>query len=192
MSSLYRIFRWLKRLGRTGSREATEEETEEWKENPYLPYIREILEQVLPKRGLDYGRMRLLIIDTDVDTGAIFWEDAVRSALEDLSPDLNYLTILTNRAAYFQEYVETMYEEHGLLVCLEEKCNPPGSSVNTVLDFERQGTIWKLDLPEPSIYLPIYKKEWETAENLDIFVPIGYNTVTVKGIRAVEKRGRML
>lgn len=189
---MQKIFRWIRNLRRTKCPQEAGEEAPETKENPYLPYIREVLDQVLPQRGLDYGSMRLLIIDTDLDTDAIFWEDAVLSALEDLSPDLNYLTILTNRAAYFQDYVETMYEEHGLLVCLDEKRNRPGNSVNTVLDFERQGKLWKLDLPEPSIYLPIYKKEWEKAENLDIFVPIGYNTVTVKGILAVEKRGRML
>lgn len=192
MNGLPGVFKWLQRIRKTKTRQEAGTESEAYKENPYLPYIREILKQVLKKRGLDYGRMRLLIIDTDLETGEIFWEDAVLSALEDLSPDLNFLTIFTNRAAYFQEYAETMYEEHGLLVCLEEKQNQTLGSANTVLDFERQGRFWQPDLPEPSIYLPIYKKEWERAENLDIFVPIGYNTVTVEGIPAVEKRGRML
>ncbi len=182
--------RWKRRRNRRGTEEVQEEEGR--KENPYLPYIRDIIGQVLPQRGLDYGRMRLLVIDTDTEPEAVFWEDDVMTALTELSPDLNSLTILTNRSAYFQEYVETMYEENGLLVCMDEKSDQRQYNANTVLDFEQRGKQWELELQEPFIYLPIYKKSWETGENLDIFVPIGYNTVTVKGILAVERRGRML
>lgn len=189
---------WLRdifqRFKRRKSRKKTAEEQEEQgkKENPYLPYIREIISQILPQRGLDYGRMRLLIIDTDTEPESVFWEDDVMAALEELSPDLNFLTILTDRSAYFQEYVETMYEENGLLVCMDEKNCQSQHRANTVLDFEQRGKLWELELQEPFVYLPIYKKSWQTGENLDIFVPIGYNTVTVKGILAVERRGRML
>lgn len=189
MVCLHRIF---KRILRLRSENSSREEEPELRDNPYLPYIREVLDQVLPQRGLDYGRMRLLVIDADTDPEAIFWEDEVLTALTDLSPDLNFLTILTNRAAYFQEYAEIMYQENGLLVCMEEKGKSAFQTANTVLDFERGGKLWEMALTEPSIYLPIYKKRWETAENLDIYVPIGYNTVIVKGILAVEKRGRML
>ena len=189
---------WLRdifqRFKRRKSRKKTAEEQEEQgkKENPYLPYIREIISQILPQRGLDYGRMRLLIIDTDTEPESVFWEDDVMAALEELSPDLNFLTILTDRSAYFQEYVETMYEENGLLVCMDEKNCQSQYRANTVLDFEQRGKLWELELQEPFVYLPIYKKSWQIGENLDILVPIGYNTVTVKGILAVERRGRML
>lgn len=184
----------LKRLQRLWSKGSLpkEEEPDGPKENPYLPYIREILGQVLLQKGLEYGQMRLLVIDTDQELESIFWEDNVLAALADLSEDLNFLTILTDRAAYFQEYVETMYEENGLLVCVEEKQAGFRMKVNAVLDFEQEGKLWNLELPEPSVYLPVYKKSWEAAENLDIYVPIGYNIMIVKGILAVEKRGRVL
>lgn len=162
------------------------------KKNPYLPYIREILEEVLKQRGLDYGTMRLLVVDTDQEPESFFEEDEVTEAMKQLSPDLNFFTILTERPAYFQEYVETMYEETGLPVQVEGKGGRRKTGANTVLDFEQSGELLLLDLTEPSIYIPIYKRSWETAENLDIYVPIGYNIVIVKGIRVVEKRGRML
>ena len=164
----------------------------ERKVNPYLPYIREILEEILIQRKFRYGSMRLVIIDTDTEPESLLDEDDMEVVLRLLSMDLNYLTIFTNRPAYFDKYVETMYEEHGLLVNLTEKRNHRKLKVNAVVDLERRGELWDFDLAEPFIYLPIYKKRWETTENLDICVPIGYKTVIAKGIRVVEKRGRVL
>ena len=158
------------------------EEAPERRENPYLPHIRQILEQVLPQRGLTYGGMRLVIVDADSEPESFFEEDPVTVALQGLSPDLNFLTILTERPAYFQDYVETMYEENGLLVSVAAKQSLKSSGANTVLDFERNGTYLRLGLSEPCLYIPIYKKEWKQRENLDILVPIGYNTVIVKEI----------
>ena len=67
MVCLHRIF---KRILRLRSENSSREEEPELRENPYLPYIREVLDQVLPQRGLDYGRMRLLVIDADTDPEA--------------------------------------------------------------------------------------------------------------------------
>jgi hypothetical protein len=112
----------------------------------------------------------------------------VLQVLEELSPDLNGLTIFTERPAYFRDYVEKMYEETGLLVQLRKKsCLYPGEGYrklvsNVVLDFERQGRFYQLELSKPALYVPVYKKPWKTVENLDICVPIGYNTVIARGI----------
>ena len=37
-------------------------------------------------------------------------------------------------------------------------------------------------------YLPIHKKPWKVAENLDIIVPFSYNTVIVKSNYANDKK----
>lgn len=148
-----------------------------------MPRLREILDSVLTQRNLSYGQMRLLLIDTDSPPESMLDEDDIQTALEQISKDLNYLTILTDRSAYFHDYVETMYEETGLLVQLEDKTSIRKYEVNTVLDFEQKGSFWKVDLCEPSLYIPVYKKSWESTDNLDISVPIGYNTVIVKGIQ---------
>ena len=180
------IRQWLFRRRRQIRKEEEEPSLEVRKMNPYLSQLRFILEQVLKARGLEYRNLRLIIIDTDMEPESLLDEDDVGSVLEQLSYDLNFLTVLTNRPAYFQKFVETMYEENGLPVNLYSKGEQRKTDANTVLDFEQQGSLWNLNLTEPSIYLPIYKKQWETAENLDISVPIGYNTVIVKGIRVVK------
>lgn len=146
-----------------------------------MPRMREILEQILEQYGLDYGSMRLLLIDTDRTPESVFEEDDAKKVLAQLSADLNFLIILTDRPVYFQGYVEKMYEETGLPVHVEAKEGQRSYSANTVLDLEQKGHLRTLHLTEPSIYLPIYKRSWKTAENLDIYVPIGYNTVIVKG-----------
>lgn len=171
--------------------EAAEEEgqKEQWYENPYLPWMRQILCGVLPQRGLSYQTLRLAVLDTDEDEEVIFWEDMVLQVLNDLAEDLNALHIFTRRPAYFQEYVERMYEENGLLVQMWEKGRLEKEhfqeelTANTLLDFERQGGLCWMRLREPALYIPVYKKPWKTAENLDILVPIGYNTVIVRGIK---------
>lgn len=150
------------------------------KENPFLPMLRNILEQVLEQKGLSYGSMKLLLIDTDEPSSSMLDEDDVQMALNQLSQDLNFLIILTDRPTYFQQYVETMYEETGLPVQIGKKGSARENTVNMVLDFEQKGDFWKEWLTTLTIYVPIYKKKWETAENLDICVPIGYNTVIVK------------
>lgn len=183
---------WWKRDRRKNRKEpegAVEEcSKEQWYENPYLPWMRQILWEILPKRGLSYQTLRLAVLDTDEDEEIIFWEDMVLQVLNDLAEDLNGLLIFTRRPAYFQEYVERMYEENGLLVQMWEKDRlgkerfQEELPANTLLDFERQGGICQIGLREPALYIPIYKKPWKTAENLDILVPIGYNTVIVRGI----------
>ncbi len=184
---MHSIFQWRKR--RRKSQSTTEEETSAWtrKENPYLPRLKYILQELLKTREMSYGAMHLLVIDTDLEPESLLDEDDVGLALQLLSEDLNFLTIFTGRPAYFEDYVETMYEETGLLVSLEGKDSQRKMDANVVLDFEQQGGFWKLELTEPSIYLPIYKKTWETVENLDICIPIGYNTVIVKGNQEKER-----
>lgn len=182
------IFRkWLQRHKRKVQKNPEEPAERIRKENPYLPCIRPILENILKQWELEYKNMRLILIDSDTEPESLLDEDDAESVLGQLSADLNFLLILTQRPAYFKKYVETMYEENGLLVNLEEKGSRRRFDANTVLDMEQKGSLWNLKLTEPFIYLPIYKKIWETTENLDICIPIGYNTVIVKGIRALEK-----
>ena len=56
-----------------------------------------------------------------------------------------------------------------------------------VLDFEWEGQCYFNLLAQGKNYIPIHKKPWKIAENLDIIVPFGYNTVIVK--RPKKKTG---
>lgn len=155
--------------------------------NPYLPFLREIMEQILEKRNISYAQFSPIFIDGDDSKAPLL-------AAELLGRDLNRLTILTNRPAYFEEYADNMYEEQGLIAEFLPKNRETLSAIDTdrlrgnvILDFEPNtsssygGTIRK------KLYLPVFKRPWEDVGDLDIMVPIGYNTMTVRIRQTVKK-----
>ncbi len=116
-------------------------------------------------------------------------EEAVREyvdgqileALCQITDGLNHLVIYTKRPEYFSDFAGRMLREYGLIVVLAPKENDRVMPDSLVLDFEYARQMKTDFLQKDVIYLPIYKKPWQIAENLDISVPIGYNTVIVKG-----------
>lgn len=161
-----------------------EEDTEE---NPYLWQIRGIVEQILKKRKITYEKFSPILIDGGST-------DELLDAARLLAEGLNRMMIWTDRPAYFASFADTMYEEQGLIVefcakearryeqlCLEETCG------NVILDFERpEECVAEIKFGK-KIYIPIFKKRWESAGNLDIAIPIGYNTLIVRGDEMSEK-----
>ena len=178
----YKIASWKKRRQAAAKREEIEES------NPYLPQMRTIIETVLKKKNISYERFApILIAGKD--------PQICLAAAEQLGEDLNHLAIITDSPAYFETYADNMYEEQGLIVEIlspkQEKIPQIASDQiygNVILDFEK-----KTENPSKiefgtKIYIPIFKKAWESAGNLDITVPIGYNTMTVKGSKTQEKQ----
>lgn len=160
----------------------------ERKENRYLPQLREILDAVLKKKKLSYEKLMPVIIDGyDIEN--------VLLAIRCIGRDVNRLVVLTDRAAYFENISEKLYEEQGLIIEMfpktDEKIAALGeeeSKGNLILDFETKSERSEEIKFGRKIYIPIFKKPWEDAGNLDITVPIGYNTVIVKNIKTVHKQ----
>ncbi len=146
---------------------------------------------------------RLLAVEAvDEESGdcSLFEAADIKDALKQIAPDLNFLTIYTERPAYFREFAETMYEENGLIITILPKhcmgkryrgnVRPNGRAgygknellQRLVLDFEWEGGCPGNVFGPGNYYIPIHKKPWEKRGNLDIAVPIGYNTVIVKGV----------
>ena len=76
-----------------------------------------------------------------------------------------------------------MYEDTGLVVQLEVDKEVSLEGVNVIVDMERKGNCYYRYMKEGVLYIPVYKRPWsyvKMLENLDISVPIGYNTVIVK------------
>ena len=154
--------------------------------NCYISRFREIIEFILKKRKIPYHSFAPILLDGGDAEQALL-------AAKLLGPDLNRLIILTNRPAYFAGYTDTMYEEHGLIVEVFPK-DPQkmaelfagASGCNMILDFEKTKERKEAVKFGKLIYLPIYKKRWESAGNLDIAVPIGYNTMIVRVSETVK------
>ena len=159
--------------------------------NRFLRDFRPIFLAILKEKRLDPGQLALEIIDEEPRGLGIFEPAGVREVLEQLSEDLNFLTIYTERPAYFYEYAETMYEENGLVVTIfpKEKLRCAANmGIQMVLDFEWEGECYFGQMRPGRYYIPIHKKPWKMGENLDIMIPIGYNTVIVKGIYETKRK----
>lgn len=172
--------------------------------NEFLRDFAPVFQGIIKAKGFRPETVELEIIDEEPEDRSIFEPADVLDVLEQLSPGLNFLSIYTDRPVYFEEFAETMYEENGLIVMIylkeQLKMNSKGSisrqnfrscmgklrgeaSPQIILDFEWEGSCYYGQMRPGRYYIPVHKKPWETAENLDIMVPIGYNTVIVKGIR---------
>ncbi len=153
--------------------------------NPLIIYMHVILERVLACKNLACRNMELVVIDAD----QIRDEDDndIQLILDALEQRLNYLLLITDRPDSYQRFMDEMYEENGLIVQQLPKSARRQARGNLVLDFERSGGFAPDGAASPkAIYMPIYKRPWEIREDLDILVPVGYNTLVVEGILPPE------
>lgn len=149
-------------------------------ENPYLDELRGLIAQAIQKRGITYAKFAPIIIEGEEP------EESLRAAM-DLAQDINEMTIIAKDHTYYEDFADNMYEEHGLLISMWQKEGISTADIlsnkisgNVIIDFEKtEQTKISPDVGE-KLYIPIHKRKWESRANLDIAVPIGYNTVIVK------------
>lgn len=222
--------------------------------NLFLRDFRPVFLGILREKRIRPERADVRIIDGEGSGGGIFEPVGVHEVLSQLAEDLNFLTIYTERPAYFYEFTETMYEENGLIVELFSKealrqmsyrrrgagdpqrpsgeererrgvGDPQGPSeekwdqerqsgtafsgsmelpgirsrkgrarggpdrrreTELILDFEWEGGCYQNQIRPGTCYVPIHKKPWKRGENLDIMIPIGYNTVIIRDVLKPE------
>lgn len=164
---------------------------EEAEKNPYLLQMREIMEAVLWEKGISYGEFYPVIIDGEDS------EDALK-VIRLLGKDLNRLMIFTDYPAYFAHDVDNMYEEYGLAAEIYAKLPKRMAELrlgqipgNVILDFEHsKEQFFDINFGK-KLYIPIFKRTWESRGNLDIAVPIGYNTVIVSISKKEPENSRL-
>lgn len=153
--------------------------------NPLIIYMHLILEHVLACKNLACRNMELVVIDAeDIQDED---DNDIQLILDALERRLNYLLLVTDRPDSYQRFMDEMYEENGLIVQQIPKSARRQARGNVILDFERNSGYAPDHAASPeAIYMPIYKRPWEIRENLDILVPVGYNTLVVEGILPPE------
>ena len=163
--------------------------------NPYLADFQEIFFEILRIKEINPAKIEVVVLDEEIEERRVFEYADVRDVLYQIGPNLNALTIYTDRPAYFSEYVKSMGEESGLIVSVLSKgmtktkirLQSKSESI-LILDFEWREKWGTVGFNGEFAYLPIHKKPWKVAENLDIIVPFGYNTVIVKSNYANDKK----
>lgn len=149
--------------------------------NPYMIYMHKIIANVINQKKISYQQMELVIIDAEENKDQD--DEDIQIVLDELNQQLNYLLMVTDRPEKYKTFADEMYEENGLIVQQIPKTVCQQARGNVILDFERSsGFFRKNTVDSKAIYLPIYKRPWEISENLDILVPVGYNTLVVGGI----------
>ena len=149
--------------------------------NPYIMYMHQIISNVIRQKKISYQCLELIIIDAEENSDQD--DQDVRMVLYDRDDQLNYLLIVTDRPERYESFMDEMYEENGLIVQQIQKTSCREVRGNVVLDFERSSSFFKQNaVHADAVYLPVYKRPWEIGENLDILVPVGYNTLIVEGI----------
>ncbi len=162
--------------------------------NPYLKDFLPVYEAILKEKKMDPATLHLEIIDEEAEERSIFETAGIDEVLEQLAPVVNFLTLYTKRPEHFMDFLQRCYEENGLIVeMLDKKAlkNPHSGGEKgqiLVLDFEWEGDNYFSVMEKGKYYIPIHKKPWKIAENLDIAVPFGYNTVIVKSRQMKKKK----
>lgn len=157
--------------------------------NPCNPSFRSIIEQVLTIYGITYQKLHLAVWDVGLQSKEQITSEEESYMLSLLLPGLNGLTIYTSRPEHFMELAELQLQESGLVVELADKQSIRRYTNQLLLDYEQEETVRGHFPDKQTIYIPIYKRPWLISPNLDISVPIGYNTVIVKGTKmGIEER----
>lgn len=178
--------------------------------NIFLTDFVPVFLEILKEKRIEPEKLELFVIDEEPEGYSAFEPADVADVLEQLGPELNFLTIYTDRPVYFAGFVQTMYEENGLVVMVFSKKDLWNSRIlshatehgvvttqktqkrqqRLILDFEWEGNCYAAQMQTIDGYIPIHKKPWKMAENLDIAIPFGYNTVIVKSIQMTSRRPR--
>jgi len=90
----------------------------------------QIFEQMLEESKIDRKEMRLAIVDSG--------DRKIEYILELLVYDLNYLTIITKRPEYFNEFVDIIYDNTGLLIEIISDEELQEIKGNVVIDLTNQ------------------------------------------------------
>lgn len=89
--------------------------------NEFLYDFKPVYEGILMAKDVKPERAVVEVIDEEQEGAGMFEPAGALEVLEQIGDDVNTLTIYTDRAAYFREFAETMYEKNGLVSLIVSK-----------------------------------------------------------------------
>ena len=89
--------------------------------NEFLYDFKPVYEGILMAKDVKPERAVVEVIDEEQEGAGMFEPAGALEVLEQIGDDVNTLTIYTDRAAYFREFAETMYEKTGLVSLIVSK-----------------------------------------------------------------------
>lgn len=100
--------------------------------NSILMYIMfcDILERLSYELNIMDKNLRIMIIDSG--------DRRIEYILESIGVDINYLTIITRRPEYFQEYIDMIYDTKGLVIQLEAEVIEEELRENIVINLSKE------------------------------------------------------
>lgn len=123
----------------------------------YLPYIygKELFDFLCRLGKIPKKQVRMILIDGE--------DTRIDYILELLLEEMNYLTIVTDRKAYFESLQERAFQELGLLIDLVHPWEEKNLTGNLVWDFTEKLQRPDCYPPQSVCFLP-HKKEWKLQE----------------------------
>lgn len=100
--------------------------------NEFLYDFKPVYEGILMAKDVKPERAVVEVIDEEQEGAGMFEPAGALEVLEQIGDDVNTLTIYTDRAAYFREFAETMYEKNGLVSLIVSK---------SALDWQKNGGV---------------------------------------------------
>jgi len=125
--------------------------------------LEEMIEEIRIKKNISKKKLSIILIDGNTAL--------TDYAIECVYDELNYFTIVSNRADHFESRLEEIYKESGLATILLDV--PLGQTLdgNMVLDLKEERELQLAFFNTEPVYVPVYRMDFQITAKLELIDP---------------------